>query len=364
MRRPTIERRNVRLAEIVLIVIAILGVAYLGDSVIGSRLLSATRTVTVDLPSGGGLYPGANVTYRGNSIGEVRDVRLEDDGVRATVRLDGDTRIPTDTEAVAANLSAIGEQYLDFRPRVDHGPYLQDGDTVGRADTRVPIRFDKLLTDVNDVADLIDPDDLQTITTELGDAFDSGTDLVLLGQRMDHAVSLLARLQPRLRHLMEQSQAPLRTVVDTGHDIRSFAHDLDLVTASVKKSDPTLRSLIDEVNVLASSLGDLIADITPDIGRTARAWTAFGQLGTDRLPGFDHWLTWAPPQAVAMSESTRDGTGHVLMVPNPSDLCDYGLPKRSPYDTTRHPARTDAHCTVESPLIQQRGSQYAPRPAN
>ena len=42
-------------------------------------------TLYADLPSSGGLYPTANVSYRGISVGRVTDVEPTSDGARATM---------------------------------------------------------------------------------------------------------------------------------------------------------------------------------------------------------------------------------------------------------------------------------------
>ena len=36
-------------------------------------------------------------------------------------------KIPADLEAEVRSVSAVGEQYVDLRPRTDSGPYLQNG---------------------------------------------------------------------------------------------------------------------------------------------------------------------------------------------------------------------------------------------
>jgi phospholipid/cholesterol/gamma-HCH transport system substrate-binding protein len=362
MRAYQRQARNVRIAEIVMIVITIAGVAYLGDSVIQANLFASSRTVTVELPSGGGLFPGSTVTYRGERVGKVRDVALSGDGVRATVRLDAEPQIPADTEAVVANLSAIGEQYLDFRPRSDGGPYLVDGSVVRVKDTRVPLRFDRLLSDVADVADRIDTEDVQTITREVGAVFATDADLTTIGRRSDSALRMLEELQPTLRHLMINAKVPLQTIDDKGDELRTFASDIDLLTAELESADGTARGLINDLLTTIPLVDDLLADVEPHLEPVLADSLTIAGIAADRRPGLDHWLTWAPDQMVGMAESTRDGKGRVLLVPNPSKTCQYGTPNRSPLDTTRTPAVIDAHCTLVEPRVQQRGAQYAPRP--
>ena len=73
------------------------------------------------------------------------------------------------------------------------------------------------------------------------------------------------------------------------------------------------------------------------------------------------WLDYVPLQAKAMIAGTRDGSGRVVLVPNPSKTCKYDTKQRLPDEIPRSPAR-DGHCTKVDPLIQQRGAQYLPRP--
>ncbi|MDR7087791.1 phospholipid/cholesterol/gamma-HCH transport system substrate-binding protein [Aeromicrobium panaciterrae] len=356
-----IDRRNTRLAEVVLLGIAILGLLYLGDRVIGSSVFSSTHSVSVQLPSGGGIYPGADVTYRGSTIGRVDDVELEDDGVVVKLHIKGKFDVPTDTEAVVSNLSAIGEQRLDFRPRTDHGPYLRDGDVVSRANSAVPRRFDTIIRHLGDVAGQIDEKDLTTITSELGTGLDTEVDLATLGRDADNVVSMLELLAPKITHLTTQAQVPLRTVVDTGDDLRSFAANIDLVTAQLEKSDAQIRRTLSSTATLTPILASTIQELTAPLTSTVKSWNVFARLGDDRLPGYQHWLTWAPKQFYAMSDATRDGSGHVLLAANFGDNCEYGPPRVNPYVMTHDPAPLDARCTREDPGVQQRGAQYAPR---
>ena len=47
-------------------------------------------------------------------------------------------KIPADLQAEVRSVSAVGEQYVDLRPRTDSGPYLQDGSVIAVEDTTIP----------------------------------------------------------------------------------------------------------------------------------------------------------------------------------------------------------------------------------
>ena len=55
--------------------------------------------VTVELPASGGLYPTSVVTYRGSEIGRVTSIDVTPDGVRAVLKLDSSTPVPSDVYA-------------------------------------------------------------------------------------------------------------------------------------------------------------------------------------------------------------------------------------------------------------------------
>ena len=54
-------------------------------------------TLYTDLPRSGGLYRTANVTYRGVTIGKVTGVEPTEHGVRATISIADQYRIPLDS---------------------------------------------------------------------------------------------------------------------------------------------------------------------------------------------------------------------------------------------------------------------------
>jgi hypothetical protein len=158
--------------------------AYLGFKYVGlDRVLLGTGyDVAADFKDSGGIFVNAEVTYRGVAVGRVSDMKLTDDGVRVVLTINPDAKpIPADADAVVANRSAVGEQYVDLRPEDDKGPFLEDGSVIPQSRTSIPIPVEQLLLDVDQLVGSLNIDDLRTVVDELGKAFaGSGDDLTRL----------------------------------------------------------------------------------------------------------------------------------------------------------------------------------------
>src|ERR1700736_3873032 len=117
--------RFVRIQLLIFTIIGIIGVIAMALFYVQAPTLLGIgkMTVTVELPATGGLYRFSNVTYRGVQMGKVTAVGLTPNGAKATLALDTSPKIPADLKAEVLSISAVGEYYLDLRPRTDSGPY-------------------------------------------------------------------------------------------------------------------------------------------------------------------------------------------------------------------------------------------------
>ena len=143
--------RFVRNQLIIFTIASIVGVAVMVFTYMQvPTLLGIGRiNVTLQLPSTGGLYRFSNVTYRGVQVGKVTEVKLTETGAEATLTLDTSPKIPADLKADVLSVSAVGEQYVDLRPRTDSGPYLRDGSVIAVANTTIPQQVGPMLDQVS-----------------------------------------------------------------------------------------------------------------------------------------------------------------------------------------------------------------------
>src|ERR1700739_844226 len=127
-----IKRQLVLFSILTVVALLVLGWYYLRIPTlvgIGQYQLKA------DLPASGGLYPTANVTYRGITIGKVTDVEPTENGAQATMSISNQYKIPLDATANVHSVSAVGEQYLDLVSQGKARGFFSNGQTMHEQNT-------------------------------------------------------------------------------------------------------------------------------------------------------------------------------------------------------------------------------------
>ncbi|RZI88966.1 MAG: MCE family protein, partial [Microbacterium sp.] len=135
----------------IFVFISLIGISYVGARYarLDRLVYDSSYQVTVSLPASGGIFTGAEVTYRGVQVGSVSDMTLTRDGVDVELSVDNKYKIPADAHALVGNKSAVGEQYVELQPQSDTGPYLKDKSVINAADTEIPVSTTEILTNLD-----------------------------------------------------------------------------------------------------------------------------------------------------------------------------------------------------------------------
>ena len=215
--------------------IAFFGVFLLGLYFIGVDILE----IIISAPSPSqspfwvrqpGSISGRKRDYRGVVVGQVTSLDLSPTGVTIELGVNAGTHVPDNGVAEIKQLSALGEQYLDFQPSHAGGPYLQAGSVIpasrrrptdaNRYSARQPQpaaqqRERQRRADLRELADVRfhrhGPGLHQIITTGQ-ELFDS-----------------LAAAQPETVNLIEDGNIDLHTLNATSGDFETFAKNLRVV---------------------------------------------------------------------------------------------------------------------------------------
>lgn len=363
-------RTGVKLQLIAFLVITVLGVAYTAVRYVGlgDMVVNDTYHVAADFPDSGGIFTDAEVTYRGVPVGRVGPLSLKGDGIQVRLDLKRGTLIPADTVAVVANRSAVGEQYVDLQPRKATGPYLEEGSTIARQNTRIPVSTAELLRNTNALLSSVPTKDLATVITELNAAFsDMGPDLQRLIDNGNSLVETADEVYPETVRLIYNGRTVLDTARATSGEFRTFSRDLADLTDQIRKDDKVVRSLVRRGGVAADEGADFVNEISPSVSQLLGNFVTVGQVLSARVPNLRQTFILYPMSvASAYTVAPKDGTVHFGVELNGSQPppCKegYDTKRRYPQDTSKKRADMFNRCKDPNPDVVPRGARNAPQP--
>jgi phospholipid/cholesterol/gamma-HCH transport system substrate-binding protein len=367
-------RRSVKIQLVAFVAISLLGISYVSSRYVGltsSLFGSNSCTVSVDYPDSGGIFSGAEVTYRGVAVGRVGRLHLLDNGVRVDLHLNhcSHPAVPKHgTLAYVSDRSAVGEQYVNLVPKTDNGPYLEGGDTLHMTAAQLPVPTQVLLTNLDLLVRSVNTTNLTTAVDELAKAFNGrGPDLQRLLDSGDQLLTSAQQALPQTIALINSAKTVLQTQLDEGPAISSWAHDLNLLSAQLKASDPDIRSLLDAGPDSFATIGNLVENNRDDLGVVLANLATTGQLLVRHKNDVEQILE-VYPLAVAggFTVAPGDGTAHFGLVLNLNDpqpcVQGYGgTARRKPGETAPTTTNADAQCTLpRGNPSTVRGAQNAP----
>jgi phospholipid/cholesterol/gamma-HCH transport system substrate-binding protein len=364
-------RRSVKIQLMAFFLIAVLVVLYAGTKYLGfGQLVNPPMKVTVFLDQTGGIFTSASVTERGVTVGKVGDMNLTSDGVSVQLLLNHGVKIPADAKAVVANLSFVGEQYVDLEPQSDSAPYLKSGSVIQAKDTTTPVPDAQLLSSLDQLVNSVNKNDLRTVVDELDNAFSgTGPSLQTIIDKGDDLTASLKANLPQTLDLIKNSQQVLGTVQDTGGELKTFSQQLALLTGQLKSSDPDIRTLLDNGTAASLQLSDVLNKNKTTLPLLLANLATLGDIADVRIPGLKETLI-VYPEVVRNSGYAVPGDGTVkfgLVADENVGVCTAGYEgttKRTGSTIGAVSPNTAAAC--DEPInssIDVRGSRNAPRPA-
>ncbi|MFE1593010.1 MCE family protein [Nocardia sp. NPDC058705] len=357
-------RKRIAVANAGLVVVLVLGCLYLGGAVLRIDPSRSQYSVTVQLATSGGLSVGSDVTFRGWRVGRVSAVRVSGDGVAAVAEIDGGTRIPVGGTVAVNRLSAAGEQYLDFRPVSEGGPYLRDGSVVERERTSVPVPIQSVLANMSGLVGGMNPERLTVIVDELDKALAGGPD------RLRNMISGISRAMAGLTELLPQTQQLLRNLQVIAETTSHAQPDLTTLTRSgtalfrqFSAADAEVRHLLEQGPGQLATLGGFVARTHDPITDLVTNFVAITKAAKLRQPALEALFPSLSRFAEAVGVPAHDGGFFTLIDPWPRPSCEYEtVPVVPTTETTDTRVRLYNYCVTSNPALQVRGSANAPRP--
>lgn len=360
---------------VIFVVITLLGVSFVGAryAQLDRLIIDQSYRVTAQFADSGGIFAGAEVTYRGVTVGRVGELELTEDGVNVMLDINkDDDDIPAETRALVGNRSAVGEQYVELQPTANGEPYLEEGSKIEQSETDIPITAAKWLTSTQALVNSVPRQDLRTVVSEFGAAFkDGGDDLTRLVETQTSFIETANDNFQLTKRLIRESNVVLGTQVDKASAIQSFARDLALLTDTLVASDADFRKVITSGDAMATTLRRFLEENQVDIGKLIDNLLVTGELQVKHLDGLEMVMILYPYVVAGgfVVNSVTPETGlydaHFgLILQQEPPVCNRGYEssrKREPEQRGNMPMDTKVRCAEPPSMSNPRGAQNAPR---
>jgi phospholipid/cholesterol/gamma-HCH transport system substrate-binding protein len=365
--------RSVVSRLIALLLVAVLGVYYIVFDALGVHLWNRPYTVSVMLPSAGGIYTDAAVTYRGVEVGKVSALHLGRTDVRVDLAIDHGIKIPTDVKASVRELTAAAEQYMDLVPTSATGPqtappagvgFLHSGATI--TNTSTPVSVGTLLDTVNSLADSLHPQDLNTVTAALANGLNqAGPDLRAIINDGQTLIQALNQAVPSTVTLINSGNQVLNTFNQTGPDFNTLAAGLDRLSGTVAAANGNVSALLSNGAVATGGFAQLLAADNVPFAGVINGFSDTAGLANARQGAVQAFFQILPvvsrDAALTVNSSTGQARFQVTLNTN-NTVCPYTSQMAEPTSLVAT-ADLTRNCGTSAPDLLQRGAATAPTPS-
>ena len=366
MLTPFIRRQLLVFGFLTVGSILVLGVYYLQ---LPSLMGVGRYTLKAELPASGGLYPTANVTYGGATIGKVTDVEPTERGAEATMSIDSRYKIPIDATANVHSVSAVGEQYLDLVSTGNPGKYFSAGQTITKG--TVPSEIGPALDTANRGLAALPADKIPALLNETAQSV--GGLGPALQRLVDATQAIVGDFKTNINDvndIIQNSGGILDSQVNSGSAIERWARNLNTLAAQAAENDQHVRSILTRAAPTADQLNAVFGDVRDSLPQTLANLEVVIDLLKRYHTGVEQVLVFLP-QAASSEETEATPYPNqarldlALTINQPPPCLTGFIPAsewRSPADTSLAPLPSGTYCKIpmETPANSVRGSRNIP----
>jgi len=204
-----------------------------------------------------GIYAGDEVRVLGVPVGKVTKITAERDRVRVDFKVDHDVKVPADAKAVIVAPSLVSSRYLQLAPRYDGGPTLKDGAVIPQSRTAVPIEWDQIKDQLNDLAVALGPNGANKNGALSGLVTSTSKALGGKGETINQTIANLSRA--------------VRTLQNGSGDAFATVQNLQVFTSALAESDQQIAEFTARLDSVSGLLADNKNSVRASIANLAVA---------------------------------------------------------------------------------------------
>ena len=209
--------------------------------------VSRTRVVAF-FANSKGIYVGDDVRILGIRVGEIDQIEPQGTRVKISFWYDTKYKVPADAKAVILSPSLVPARAIQLTPAYTAGPVMADRTVITQDRTAVPVEWDDLRTQLENLTATLEPTEPGGVST-FGALVDTAADN-LRGEGANIRQSILAMAQA------------FSAIGDHSNDVFSTVKNLSTLVTALQGSTDIIRQLN---QTLASATG-LLSDDPDEVG--------------------------------------------------------------------------------------------------
>jgi phospholipid/cholesterol/gamma-HCH transport system substrate-binding protein len=261
---------------------------------------AANRTTLIAyFDNSNGIFRGDNVMILGVPVGKVANIEPQPDRAKITFWVDDKYKVPADAKAVILMPQLITARQIELTPVYGGGPTMGDGTVIPQSRTAVPVEWDDLRTQLQKLADALQPTKPGGISP--------------LGALINTAADNLRGQGASIRDTVIKLSQVLSTLGDHSNDVFSTLRNLATLVSALHDTSDLMRQLNENLAAatgLVTNDPDEIGQVVQDLNTASTKVTTFVAdnrdalgIATDKLAGIS--------QALADSREDLQQTLHV-----------------------------------------------------
>lgn len=205
------------------------------------------RNVVAYFPSLSGVYTGDAVRVLGVRVGQISEIEPRSGDVKMTMRVKRDVALPQDVRAVVVAQSLVSGRFVQLTPTYEGGPELSGDADIPMDRTAVPIEWDEVKEQLDELTAAIGPTDEDSRGTAAAaiEVFDENLDGS--GEAINQAIEEMSRA--------------IGTMSDGRGDLFATVRSLQQLTEALSGSHEQLV----QFNGRIASVSSVLADNTTEL---------------------------------------------------------------------------------------------------
>ena len=211
-----------------------------------------------------GLNPSAEVRFVGVKIGSVQSIEPDGLGVRVTMKLKADVKVPKESQVTVSSSGVMGEKFVSIQPLpgADVNDCLQDGDALsGQPEQGMESMMEGLNKAVGQVQEL-----LQSLNEVLGNP-----------QLKSAMVDISTNVRDVTANLKVMTESMARMAVNNEGDVRTMVRNLTQMSSGMNQAVDSVNQLLNDFAGDGQTMANIkvaienIAATSQSIERTAKS---------------------------------------------------------------------------------------------